>query len=60
MAGGARAPPGAGEGMSIARSIANELDTAKFDPLLVQAVARNAAGSLDGFVGRVDALVSND
>ncbi|KIJ39463.1 hypothetical protein M422DRAFT_210357 [Sphaerobolus stellatus SS14] len=57
MSGGARAPPGAGEGMSIARTVTNELDSAKFDPLLVRAVAKNANTALEGFAGRVDNML---
>ena len=47
------------EGVNIARTIANELDSAKFDPLLVQSVARYAAGSLDLMLTRLDGLVSS-
>ena len=57
FANGARGPPGQPEGANIARTVANELDSAKFDPLLVQAVAKNAATSLENFVNRADALV---
>lgn len=58
MSGGSRAPPGAVEGIGIARTVANELDSAKFDPLLVKAVAKNVSVALDGLVGRIDSLVS--
>lgn len=57
MSGGVRVPPGTGEGQAIARTIANELDSAKFDPLLVAAVAKSANGALEGLAGRMDALV---
>lgn len=57
FANGARGPPGQSEGTNIARTVANELDSAKFDPLLVQAVAKNIAASLENFVSRADALV---
>ncbi|KAF8510569.1 Golgi transport complex subunit 5-domain-containing protein [Hysterangium stoloniferum] len=57
MSGGARAPPGAAEGMAIARTIANELDSAKFDPLLVNGVAKNVNTCLEGFIGRVDTMI---
>jgi hypothetical protein len=57
MSGGVRAPPGAAEGVAIARIVANELDSAKFDPLLLNGVAKNVNTSLEGFIGRVDALV---
>lgn len=58
--GGARAPPSSAEGTNVARTIANELDTAKFDPLLVQSVARNAKSSLDMLLARADGLVVRD
>jgi hypothetical protein len=45
------------EGVNIARTIANEIDSARFDPLLVKAVAKNAATSLDMMLSRVDGLV---
>ncbi|WWC66324.1 uncharacterized protein I206_100225 [Kwoniella pini CBS 10737] len=53
-------PPGPGDGVSIARTITNELDSARFDPLLVRTVARNAGKVLDGFVKRVDAMLVKD
>ena len=58
--GGARAPPSSAEGTNVARTIANELDTAKFDPLLVQSVARSAKSSLDMLLARADGLVVRD
>jgi|SRR5712671_1265055 len=58
--GGSRSPPSSTEGMNVARMIANELDTAKFDPLLVRSVARGAKSSLDMLLGRVDGLVVRD
>lgn len=60
MSGGARAPPGPAEGIAIARTVANELDSAKFDPLLVKAVAKNVSVALEGLAGRMDALVSDN
>ncbi len=39
---GYRTPPGMTEGINIARTVANELDSARFDPLLVKAVAKSA------------------
>ncbi|KAF8512431.1 Golgi transport complex subunit 5-domain-containing protein, partial [Gautieria morchelliformis] len=60
MSGGARAPPGTAEGISIARTVANELDSAKFDPLLVKAVAKNVGVALEGLVARIDALIIRD
>ncbi len=58
--GGAHAPPSSTEGTNVARLIANELDAAKFDPLLVRSVARNAKASLDMLLGRADGLVVRD
>ncbi len=58
--GGARAPPSSPEGTNVVRTIANELDTAKFDPLLVQSVARSAKSSLDMLLARADGLVVRD
>jgi conserved oligomeric Golgi complex subunit 5 len=58
--GGARAPPSSSEGTNVARMIANELDAAKFDPLLVRSVARSAKSSLDMLLGRTDSLVVRD
>lgn len=57
MSGGIRAPPGIAEGLAIARTVANELDSAKFDPLLVRSVAKNVNVALEGFVNRIDAMV---
>ena len=50
-------PPGPGEGVTIARTITNELDSAKFDPLLVRTVARNAARVIDGLVAKINGMV---
>jgi conserved oligomeric Golgi complex subunit 5 len=57
LAGGNRAPPSATEGINIARVVTNELDSARFDPLLVKSVARNAVKSLDMLISRIDSLV---
>lgn len=54
---GARAPPGMNEGINIARTVANELDSARFDPLLIKAVAKNAGNSLEMMLSRADGLV---
>ena len=53
-----KAPLGPGEGVNIARVITNELDSAKFDPLLVRTVARNGVKVLDSLVSRLDGMVS--
>jgi len=58
--GGVRAPPSSSEGTNVARMIANELDAAKFDPLLVRSVARSAKSSLDMMLGRADGLIVRD
>lgn len=58
--GGARTPPSSAEGMNVARTIANELDATKFDPLLVRSVARCAKSSLDLLLTRTDGLVVRD
>ncbi|KAI0645490.1 Golgi transport complex subunit 5-domain-containing protein [Trametes meyenii] len=60
FSGGARAPPGASEGINVARAVANELDSAKFDPLLVQSVARYAVSSLELMLTRADNLITRD
>lgn len=53
-----KAPPGEKEGISIARVVTNELDTAKFDPLLVKSAARGVVKSLETMCTKVDNLVS--
>jgi conserved oligomeric Golgi complex subunit 5 len=45
------------EGINIARTVANELDSARFDPLLIKAVAKNVGSSLDMMLSRADGLV---
>jgi hypothetical protein len=45
--------------VTIARTITNELDSARFDPLLVRTVARNASRVLDGLLAKVDGMVSH-
>lgn len=54
-----KASLGPGEGVNIARVITNELDSAKFDPLLVRTVARNGVKVLDALVSRLDGMVSS-
>jgi hypothetical protein len=53
-----KAPLGPSEGVNIARVITNELDSAKFDPLLVRTVARNGVKVLESLVSRLDGMVS--
>ncbi|KAJ7039234.1 Golgi transport complex subunit 5-domain-containing protein [Mycena alexandri] len=60
FSGGARTPPGMNDGINIARTVANELDSARFDPLLVRSVAKNVGTSLDMLLSRLDGLISRD
>lgn len=55
---GAEATPTANEGLTLARAIVNELDAARFDPLLAKAVAKGSARAVDAFVSRAESLVS--
>ncbi|KIK67031.1 hypothetical protein GYMLUDRAFT_156005 [Collybiopsis luxurians FD-317 M1] len=57
---GARATPSLNDGLNIARTVANELDSARFDPLFVRSVAKNIVSSLDTLRGRADALIAKD
>jgi hypothetical protein len=57
LSSGTRAPPGMSDGVNISRTVANELDSARFDPLLVKSVARNVIGCLDNMLGRMDGMV---
>ena len=57
FSGGSRSPPGMTEGINIARTVANELDSAKFDPLLVRSVAKYVVSSLDMLSSRLDSMV---
>lgn len=57
FAGGPRSPPGLPEGVNIARVVANELDSAKFDPLLVRSVAQHVTSALEMLVSRADGIV---
>ena len=45
--------------MSIVRTITNELDSARFDPLLARAVAKNAATSLEAMATKAASLACN-
>ena len=46
------------EGITIGRAVANELDAAKFDPLLSKAVAKGVVTSLEQMISRWSNLVS--
>lgn len=58
LQGGSRNPPGAADGLNATRAMINELDAARFDPLLVRNVARNVARAVEMFGSRIDGLVS--
>ncbi|KIK94986.1 hypothetical protein PAXRUDRAFT_827467 [Paxillus rubicundulus Ve08.2h10] len=60
FSGGSRAPPGANEAINIVWTVTNELDSARFDPLLVRAVAKNAATSLEAISSKADGLIVMD
>ncbi|KAF8728356.1 Golgi transport complex subunit 5, partial [Rhizoctonia solani] len=47
-----QSPPGAPEGLAISRIVVNELDSARFDPLLVKSVAKNVGGALELLIVR--------
>jgi hypothetical protein len=57
FSGGARSPPSSQEGLAAARVLNNELDAARFDPLLVKNVAKSAVKAIDAFVDRAGGLV---
>jgi len=50
-------PPGSTEGTNIARIVVNEIDAARFDPLLEKAVAKNATTCLDSILSKLDGMV---
>ncbi|KZV95094.1 hypothetical protein EXIGLDRAFT_610971, partial [Exidia glandulosa HHB12029] len=54
------APPGAADGVAVARAYVNELDAARFDPLLVRSVARVVGSAMDNLAIRVDGYVIKD
>jgi hypothetical protein len=54
----ALAPPGTNEGVIIVQAVMNELDFARFYPLLMLVVARNVGAALDGAMMRAEGLVS--
>lgn len=49
--------PTANEGLSASRAIVNELDAARFDPLLVKAIAKGASRAVELYVQKAEALV---
>ena len=58
FSGGSRGPPSHQEGLTAARVLSNELDAARFDPLLVKNVAKNVGKAIDMFLDRAEAIVS--
>ncbi|GAA5983475.1 hypothetical protein JCM11641_005821 [Rhodosporidiobolus odoratus] len=52
--------PSANEGIATARAVVNELDAARFDPLLVKAVAKGAGRAVESYVSRAESLVAHD
>ncbi|GAA5842073.1 hypothetical protein JCM11251_002004 [Rhodosporidiobolus azoricus] len=52
--------PTANEGIATARAIVNELDAARFDPLLVKAIAKGASRTVDSFISRAEGMVLHD
>lgn len=58
FSGGIRALPGSSEGVNVARMVSNELDAARFDPLLVKAIAKVASSSVNMMLSRAESLVS--
>lgn len=56
--GGVRSPPSSQDGLTTARVLSNELDAARFDPLLVKNVAKSAVKAIENFVSRADGMVS--
>ncbi|KAH7108123.1 Golgi transport complex subunit 5-domain-containing protein [Auriculariales sp. MPI-PUGE-AT-0066] len=53
-------PPTVNDGVALARAYVNELDAARFDPLLVRGVAKIVGTTLEGTAARVDSLVAKD
>jgi hypothetical protein len=56
--GGYKQPPASREGDSVARVMLNEMDAARFDPLLGRSMARLLGKAIDAITGKVDGLVS--
>lgn len=52
--------PNTADGEALARAIGNELDSARFDPLLLRAVTTSVERALEAARGRVDALRATD
>jgi hypothetical protein len=57
FAGGTRTPPSFNDAVNLTRNIANELDSARFDPLLIRSVAKNVSSALENLLGRAESNV---
>ena len=57
FSGGYKQPPGSKEGNSVSRIMLNEMDSARFDPLLGRNMARLIGKAVDAITGKVDSLV---
>lgn len=55
-----RQAPSESDGFHLARIMSNELDSARFDPLLIKSVANAVSKSLDEVVARVDRGIIKD
>ncbi|KAF6760044.1 Golgi transport complex subunit 5-domain-containing protein [Ephemerocybe angulata] len=60
FSGGSRSPPSTTEASTLCRIAANEIDSAKFDPLLVKSVAKNVATCLDSVVNKAGNMMIRD
>ncbi|TFK75335.1 hypothetical protein BDN72DRAFT_954963 [Pluteus cervinus] len=60
FSGAPRNPPGPNDAANVVRTLANELDSARFDPLLVKSVAKNSVSSLQLLLTRTDSFVARD
>ncbi|GAA5877371.1 hypothetical protein JCM8547_003010 [Rhodosporidiobolus lusitaniae] len=52
--------PTANEGIATARAVVNELDAARFDPLLAKAIAKGAGRAVETYIGRAEGLLAHD
>ena len=57
FSGGYKQPPGSKEGNTVSRIMLNEMDSARFDPLLGRNMARLIGKAVDAITGKVDSLV---
>ncbi|GAA5988884.1 hypothetical protein JCM5350_000996 [Sporobolomyces pararoseus] len=52
--------PTGNEGLNLARIVVNELDAARFDPILVKQISKISNQLLETFLIKIESLVSND